>query len=134
MTASVIPYYPFHGVPRFYDISGMTHNPEIFQLAIDVFVRRYASLDVDCIAGLDARGFVLGPPIALALKKPFVMVRKKGKLPNSVSGADYKKEYVAIPLTHTFSTFVPTDLLTFPTVKSFLDTKAIMPQVQTRCA
>jgi adenine phosphoribosyltransferase len=89
----VIPYYPFHGVPRFYDISGMTHNPEIFQLAIDVFVRRYASLDVDCIAGLDARGFVLGPPIALALKKPFVMIRKKGKLPNSVSGEDYSKEY-----------------------------------------
>ena len=47
----------------------MTHNPEIFQLAVDVFVRRYASLDIDCIAGLDARGFVLGTPIALALKK-----------------------------------------------------------------
>ena len=58
--AAVIPYYPFHGVPRFYDISGMTHNPEIFQLCIDVFVRRYRQLGVDCIAGLDARGFILG--------------------------------------------------------------------------
>jgi adenine phosphoribosyltransferase len=91
--ASVIPYYPFHGVPRFYDISGMTHDPEAFQLCIDVFTRRYADLEIDCIAGLDARGFVLGPPIALALKKPFVMVRKAGKLPNSVSGGDYFKEY-----------------------------------------
>jgi adenine phosphoribosyltransferase len=91
--ASVIPYYPFHGVPRFYDISGMTHDPEAFQLCIDIFVRRYSQLGIDMIAGLDARGFVLGPPIALALKKPFVMLRKKGKLPNAVSGGEYFKEY-----------------------------------------
>jgi adenine phosphoribosyltransferase len=91
--ASVIPYYKFHGVPRFYDISGMTQNPEMFQLAVDVFVRRYRNLEIDCIAGLDARGFVLGTPIALALKKPFVMIRKKGKLPNSISGKEYYKEY-----------------------------------------
>ena len=91
--ASVIPYYPFHGVPRFYDISGMTQNPDKFQLCTDIFAKRYASLEVDCIAGLDARGFVLGPPIALALKKPFVMVRKQGKLPNSVAGGVYRKEY-----------------------------------------
>jgi len=43
--------------------------------------------------GLDARGFVLGPPIALALKKPFIMMRKKGKMPNSISSADYNVEY-----------------------------------------
>jgi adenine phosphoribosyltransferase len=91
--ADVIPYYAFHGVPRFYDISGMTHNPEAFQSCIDIFVNRYKDLDVDAIAGLDARGFVLGPPIALALKKPFIMIRKKGKLPNAVSGANYYKEY-----------------------------------------
>lgn len=42
---------------------------------------------------LDARGFVLGPPIALALKKPFIMMRKKGKMPNTVSSSDYKTEY-----------------------------------------
>ena len=56
-------------------------------------MERYSKLDVDCIAGLDARGFVLGPPIALALKKPFIMIRKKGKLPNSISGSQYYKEY-----------------------------------------
>jgi adenine phosphoribosyltransferase len=74
------------GVPRFYDISGMTHDPAAFQMCIDIFVKRYANLNVDLIAGLDARGFVLGPPIALALKKPFVMLRKKGKLPNAITG------------------------------------------------
>lgn len=71
----------------------MTQNPEVFQLCIDVFVKRYAAMDVDAIAGLDARGFVLGPPIALALKKPFIMIRKKGKLPNAVTGQEYRKEY-----------------------------------------
>ena len=91
--ASVIPYYPFHGIDRFYDISGMTQDPEAFQLTIDIFVNRYKNMDIDCIAGLDARGFVLGPPIALALKKPFVMIRKKGKLPNAVTGEEYFKEY-----------------------------------------
>ena len=42
---------------------------------------------------LDARGFVLGPPIALALKKPFIMMRKKGKMPNTLSADNYKCEY-----------------------------------------
>ncbi len=55
----------------------MTQNPEIFQLTVDIFVRRYSKLNVDFIAGLDARGFILGPPLALALKIPFVMIRKK---------------------------------------------------------
>ena len=93
--AAVIPYYPFHGVDRFYDISGMTHNPEIFQQVIDIFVKRYIPMGFDKIAGLDARGFILGPPIALALKKPFIMIRKAGKLPNAISGSTYTKEYSA---------------------------------------
>jgi len=42
---------------------------------------------------LDARGFVLGPPIALALKKPFFMMRKKGKMPNTVESPPYQTEY-----------------------------------------
>ena len=81
------------GVPRFYDISGMTQNPEMFQLCVDIFVRRYSAMNIDAIAGLDARGFVLGTPIALALKKPFIMIRKSGKLPNAVTGSQYYKEY-----------------------------------------
>eukprot|EP00457_Paulinella_chromatophora_P009365 gb/GEZN01009429.1/.p1 GENE.gb/GEZN01009429.1/~~gb/GEZN01009429.1/.p1 ORF type:complete len:243 (+),score=42.03 gb/GEZN01009429.1/:37-765(+) len=91
--ASVIPYYPFKGIDRFYDIGGFLSKPSIFQKVIDVFVERYQALEFDSIIGFDARGFVLGPPIALALKKPFYMLRKKGKMPNSVSGTSYEKEY-----------------------------------------
>jgi adenine phosphoribosyltransferase len=91
--ASVTPYFPFKGIPRFYDIGGVLKDPEAFQLAIDVFVERYRDQNIDSIVGFDARGFVLGPPIALALKKPFVMLRKKGKMPNAITGSEYSKEY-----------------------------------------
>ena len=50
-------------------------------------------MNIDAIGGLDARGFVLGPPLALALNKPFFMLRKKGKMPNVLEGQPYSKEY-----------------------------------------
>jgi adenine phosphoribosyltransferase len=91
--APYLPYFPFKGIPRFYDIGGFLQEPAIFQKIVDIFAAHYSKLDIDVIAGLDARGFILGPPIALALKKPFIMMRKKGKMPNSVSSDDYKTEY-----------------------------------------
>jgi adenine phosphoribosyltransferase len=91
--AQYLPYFPFKGIPRFYDIGGFMYEPKIFQKIVDIFAERYKTLEIDVIAGLDARGFVLGPPIALALQKPFIMMRKKGKMPNSVSSDDYKVEY-----------------------------------------
>ena len=49
---------------------------------------------IDSVAGIDARGFILGPPIALALQKPFGMMRKQGKMPNSIlSPAEYNTKY-----------------------------------------
>lgn len=68
-------------------------DPEAFKLCVDVFVERYRAAKIDSVCGFDARGFVLGPPIALALGLPFFMLRKKGKMPNSVSGSAYSKEY-----------------------------------------
>jgi adenine phosphoribosyltransferase len=91
--AAVMPYYPFKGIPRFYDIGGFLSNPPIFQKVVDVFVARCREMNIDKIFGFDARGFILGPPIALALQKPFYMFRKKGKMPNAVSGTEYTKEY-----------------------------------------
>ena len=91
--AQYLPYFPFKGIPRFYDIGGFLEKPEVFQQIVDIFVERYNEIGIDSIAGLDARGFILGPPIALALKKPFIMMRKKGKMPNSISSDSYDTEY-----------------------------------------
>jgi len=91
--AQYLPYFPFKGIPRFYDIGGFLEKPDVFLKIVDIFVERYREIGVDSIAGLDARGFILGPPIALALKKPFIMMRKQGKMPNSVSSDAYNTEY-----------------------------------------
>mmetsp|Transcript_15581 Transcript_15581/g.24238 ORF Transcript_15581/g.24238 Transcript_15581/m.24238 type:complete len:219 (-) Transcript_15581:159-815(-) len=91
--AKYLPYFPFKGIPRFYDIGGFLDEPAVFQRIVDIFVARYESIGIDRVAGLDARGFILGPPIALALKKPFIMMRKQGKMPNTISSDGYKCEY-----------------------------------------
>ncbi|KAG7341321.1 phosphoribosyl transferasen [Nitzschia inconspicua] len=91
--AKYLPYFPFKGIDRFYDIGGFLCQPEIFQKIVNIFVERYETIGVDVIAGLDARGFILGPPIALAMKKPFVMMRKEGKMPNTVKSPGYDVEY-----------------------------------------
>lgn len=91
--AAVIPYYPFKGIPRFYDITGFLTRPDIFQEVVDIFVERYRGKQIDSIGGFDARGFVLGPPIALALKVPFFMFRKPGKMPNGISSSAFNVEY-----------------------------------------
>lgn len=88
-----LPYFPFKGIPRFYDIGGFLYQPDVFQKIVDIFSSRYRNMAIDVIAGLDARGFILGPPIGLALQKPFIMMRKKGKMPNSISSDDYVTEY-----------------------------------------
>ena len=88
-----LPYFPFKGIPRFYDIGGFLYEPAVFQKIVDIFANRYRHMEIDVIAGLDARGFILGPPIGLALQKPFIMMRKKGKMPNSISSDDYITEY-----------------------------------------
>eukprot|EP00565_Helicotheca_tamesis_P000529 CAMPEP_0185726668 /NCGR_PEP_ID=MMETSP1171-20130828/2571_1 /TAXON_ID=374046 /ORGANISM="Helicotheca tamensis, Strain CCMP826" /LENGTH=235 /DNA_ID=CAMNT_0028395061 /DNA_START=159 /DNA_END=866 /DNA_ORIENTATION=- len=91
--AKYLPYFPFKGIPRFYDIGGFLAEPEVFQRIVDIFVDRYAEIGIDSVAGLDARGFILGPPIALALKKPFIMMRKQGKMPNTIDSESYNTEY-----------------------------------------
>jgi adenine phosphoribosyltransferase len=89
--AAVIPYYPFKGIDRFYDISGLLLHPPLFQRTIDLLTERYRSHAITKIGGFDARGFLLGPPVALALNIPFFMLRKKGKMPNSITGTRYSK-------------------------------------------
>ncbi|GBF97026.1 adenine phosphoribosyltransferase [Raphidocelis subcapitata] len=87
-----IPDFPKKGI-MFQDVSTLLLDPVAFQYAIDLLVERYRGMDVQCIAGFEARGFVFGPPVALALKVPFVMLRKPGKLPGETVGEEYITEY-----------------------------------------
>ena len=80
--------YKFFGMVVLFAI-----NIDVFRRIVEIFSERYAGIGIDAVAGMDARGFVLGPPIALALNKPFLMIRKKGKMPNCVESSNYKTEY-----------------------------------------
>eukprot|EP00041_Stephanoeca_diplocostata_P026284 m.705261 g.705261 ORF g.705261 m.705261 type:complete len:272 (+) comp22926_c0_seq9:67-882(+) len=93
--AASIPGFDFKGIPMFFDVGGLVGDIEAFQLAIDIFVERYKAMEppVTSVCGLDARGFLFGPPVALALKVPFFMMRKQGKLPGPTMEVPYKTEY-----------------------------------------
>ena len=68
-------------------------NPRAFRRAVDEMVQPYAGMKIDKVAGLEARGFILGGAVAHQLSVGFVPVRKKGKLPHTVIGEDYDLEY-----------------------------------------
>jgi adenine phosphoribosyltransferase len=91
--AKVIPYYSYKGIEQFYDIGGFLKDPNLFTLCINALITRYKAHDIDSICAVDARGFILGSPLALALEKPFFMLRKKGKMPNAFASRSYTKEY-----------------------------------------
>src|SRR6185312_16516169 len=75
-----IPDYPKPGI-LFRDITTLLGNARAFRRAIDELVHPYAGLKIDKIAGIEARGFILGGAVAHQLSVGFVPVRKKGKLP-----------------------------------------------------
>jgi adenine phosphoribosyltransferase len=87
-----IPDYPKPGI-MFRDITTLLGNPRAFRAAVDQLVQPYAGMKIDAVAGLEARGFILGGAVAHQLSVGFVPVRKKGKLPFSVIGEDYQLEY-----------------------------------------
>ena len=70
-------------------------NPEMFSLLVDLIAEHIKSLPnkITKIAGLDARGFLIAPPVALKLSIPFIPIRKAGKLPGECLSATYQKEY-----------------------------------------
>ena len=87
-----IPDWPKKGV-RFRDITPLFQSPERFRFIVDSFVQRYDSLEVDAIAGVEARGLVFGGAVANELGVPFILVRKKGKLPHYTLAESYSLEY-----------------------------------------
>jgi adenine phosphoribosyltransferase len=89
-----VPDWPAPGV-QFRDITPLLQNPKVFRVLIDAFVHRYMdpALRPDVVAGLDARGFILGAVVAYELNVGFVPIRKKGKLPFSTVQETYELEY-----------------------------------------
>jgi adenine phosphoribosyltransferase len=91
------PQFSPKDVPRFYDISSITENPPIFSKIIDIMVAHYEAMGADKpthVLGFDARGFLLGTPLAVRLGIPFVMLRKKEKSPGVlIKSTPYSKEY-----------------------------------------
>lgn len=89
---TTIPDFPEPGV-MFRDITSVLQDADGFHLAIDEMIHLLDGLDFDVICGAESRGFVFGAPIAYALHKPFVLVRKAGKLPRKTISQTYDLEY-----------------------------------------
>ncbi len=87
-----VPHYPKQGI-QFRDITTLLKDPIGLRVTIDELARRYADMKIDKIAGIEARGFIIGAPLAYVLGKGFVPIRKKGKLPAETIGHDYELEY-----------------------------------------
>jgi len=87
-----IPDYPKTGI-IFRDITTLLGHPRALRRAVDEMVQPYAGVRIDKVAGIEARGFILGGAVAHQLSVGFVPVRKKGKLPWQVIGEDYALEY-----------------------------------------
>jgi adenine phosphoribosyltransferase len=89
-----VPDWPAPGV-QFRDITPLLSNPRVFRVLIDQFVHRYFDTRPQAVAGLDARGFIIGSVLAYELNVGFVPIRKKGKLPFTTVQESYELEYGA---------------------------------------
>ncbi|GAA5786562.1 adenine phosphoribosyltransferase [Chitiniphilus shinanonensis] len=87
-----VPDWPQPGV-QFRDITPLLQDPKTFRLLVDTFVHRYMDMQIDLVAGVDARGFILGSVVAYELNLGFVPIRKKGKLPYLTEAEEYELEY-----------------------------------------
>lgn len=87
-----IPDFPEKGI-IFRDVTTVLKDPEGFELAIDSMQEKLKDVDFDLVLGAESRGFILGAPIAYNLKKGFIPVRKKGKLPCETIEESYDLEY-----------------------------------------
>ena len=87
-----IPDYPKPGI-MFRDITTLLGNPRAFRRAVDELVHPYAGTKIDKVAGMEARGFILGGAVAHQLSAGFVPIRKKGKLPHATVRIAYSLEY-----------------------------------------
>lgn len=87
-----IPDFPEPGI-IFRDITSVISSADGLKLAIDEMQKLLEGVEFDALAGLESRGFLFGMPIAYNLGKPFLPIRKKGKLPRATVEATYDLEY-----------------------------------------
>jgi adenine phosphoribosyltransferase len=91
-TIRTVPDWPEPGV-MFRDITPLLAKPRVFRVLVDQFVHRYFDARPDAIAGIDARGFIIGAVVAYELNLGVVPIRKKGKLPYATVAETYELEY-----------------------------------------
>ncbi|MCD8398871.1 MAG: adenine phosphoribosyltransferase [Lachnospiraceae bacterium] len=87
-----IPDFPEEGV-IFRDVTSILQDADGLKLSIDLIQEKLEGLDFDVVVGTESRGFIFGMPVAYNLHKPFVPVRKKGKLPCETISKEYDLEY-----------------------------------------
>ena len=87
-----IPDFPEPGI-IFRDVTSVLQDAEGLKLAIDGIQEKLKDVEFDVIAGTESRGFIFGMPVAYNMGKPFVLVRKKGKLPRETVSMEYELEY-----------------------------------------
>jgi adenine phosphoribosyltransferase len=87
-----IPDFPEPGI-MFRDVTSVLQDADGLHLAIDTMQGLINDLDYDVVVGAESRGFIFGTPLAYNNHKPFVLIRKKGKLPSETVSVDYDLEY-----------------------------------------
>jgi adenine phosphoribosyltransferase len=87
-----IPDYPQPGI-LFRDITPLLQNPDALRFSIETLTERYRHAQIDQVVGIESRGFIFGPPVALELGAGFALARKQGKLPWQTRRESYQLEY-----------------------------------------
>lgn len=87
-----IPDFPQPGIV-FKDITPIMMSPELSNRVLDYVAEQYAGKGIEAVAGIESRGFLMGYPLAMRLGVPFILIRKKGKLPYKTIELDYALEY-----------------------------------------
>lgn len=94
---AVVPGFPNEHV-SFIDITTILRNPELYSASVMAVQQQFNPDDYNIIVSPEARGFLLGPPIALAQKRPFIPIRNPEKLPREIASTESSSEYADKPL------------------------------------
>lgn len=87
-----IPDFPQPGI-IFRDVTSILQSAEGLKMSVDGIIEKLKDVDFDVVVGPESRGFIFGVPVAYAMNKPFIPIRKKGKLPRETIEESYDLEY-----------------------------------------